>query len=810
MSNKLETLKQAFIAQKSLTSLMEYLEMAQKEMAWSEIVDALENWDGTSTPELDFYLGNALTETGRKSEGIKKLQAIIAINPNHFKAKKKLDELGSEQDGEKTAEIQKLKLIPLPQMKLEDTDGYKAARRRSITIIFSAAAILIIAVAAIIASFSGGSGIEKQLEEPQRYLYPMSFGDFEKRSEELKLLDNKLQKNDDAKIAIFYLTAFAAIDYNLFKQKEIVSQARFYYTLISKKEPIMGALYDYFENKTLDHPATRKNYLEANFPATLDEIKKADLSCPELNSGTLRNCYLSALLLYRTGEFERSSEIIKKILLGFPGYELAQKLDIAVRTGIAVKGKISIDKAEVERLKGLLVKWKKDSEERYLLGEDFLSLGKAAGSFDLEKEGFYLSCPGRYFCGTLIRDYIKRGFVSEAKKMALYIKEQKGGTRNDEDLRLVMITSKEDGDYGNCYFAFKELQQFFPDKFDNEALRAASICSEKEHYLEEAISYYEELNASENTPAMSAKIYELRYLLKNDPAMLAELKKLVDAAPDSLPLLYSYLKAVETKGDLKEIVPVLNSIYELEKENAKVAVVTRYFDNGAIMPAMEILAKNSGAPGFSLKLLDMYSLYLLFDEADSILKKGTVKEADAAKWKPLRDISKLISDESYESAITAIEKIEANQEKCSPPLLLLKAESYRRMGNTQRTFSMIDGMLECSKFYLPGLMFAAEISFYQGDVKRAEKGIAYILDNENYFSPVKNLYHNYLILLSGEILLNRGKERELITFLGKNLITSVPLSKKDQEKLQDLYDKLKRENKNQLEKYINRVFRTKR
>ena len=124
------------------------------------------------------------------------------------------------------------------------------------------------------------------------------------------------------------------------------------------------------------------------------------------------------------------------------------------------------------------------------------------------------------------------------------------------------------------------------------------------------------------------------------------------------------------------------------------------------------------------------------------------------------------------------------------------------MGDKQRTFAMIDAMLECNKYYLPALAFAAEITYYQGDLTKTQKGLNYILENEKYLSPGVFNYHNYLVLLNAEIMISDGGERKIVNYLKKNLMKNFPFGAREVDRVSDICDKLKEANKRYLVNFL--------
>ncbi len=150
-----------------------------------------------------------------------------------------------------------------------------------------------------------------------------------------------------------------------------------------------------------------------------------------------------------------------------------------------------------------------------------------------------------------------------------------------------------------------------------------------------------------------------------------------------------------------------------------------------------------------------------------------------------------------------LEKMDQGMEqKCFPPLLYLKAEAFRRAGNTQKTLSLRDGLLECDRTYFPGLLFAAEMAYYQGDISRAIISVTYLLDRETILWPGRPVYHNYLVLLLAEMSIVKGREKKALDLLTRSLDRTLPWGTREKEKLQDLYDKSKTVLKKRIEQII--------
>lgn len=71
MSRRLDTLKEQYISNPSLPSLIEYLEECKKEKLWETMIETVTGWNGSETPEIHFYKGVALLNTGKERKGQK-------------------------------------------------------------------------------------------------------------------------------------------------------------------------------------------------------------------------------------------------------------------------------------------------------------------------------------------------------------------------------------------------------------------------------------------------------------------------------------------------------------------------------------------------------------------------------------------------------------------------------------------------------------------------------------------------------------------------------------------------------------------
>ncbi len=812
MTKRLDALRQQYEKQPDLASLTEYLEQAYKENECRIIIDTVGSWQGGSTPELDFYVGAALLTLGRKAEALMRFQAVLEVNPNHFRAKKKLEEAGSTETAPDGAAAPKeLRQIRLPDLQTQETEHYQRIGKRNF--IIAAALIAALALAAVILVGEAKSGIEKLLPDPQATLWPLTYADFERRAEELRMTEQRFSSEDAPRKALFFLTAFALLDYNLFDRKEVATQARFYFTLTVEKDESMVRLMSYIDNNDPSSPLAQGHRLDMAWPGNKKELANYTAKPRDkVTDADLRAAWYDALLLYRGGKYDESLKLTDTLLAEFPMLELPQKLRVAAASrkaeeqDAAADSMRSLTDEQIAAFTAVLTRWKVESEERWLLAESYVALGAAAHDPLLEREGFYLGCPGRFFCNDILERFMTGGRTEDAKRMALYVKEKKGNAREAQDLRMVMRASYLDRDWGNCYFSFKELQQFFPGSIDRTVMLEGAECCEKENYLEEALELYEKTADPNGDPARAAKIAEMRYLLRHDVESAKELKALADKNPELAPVLDSYLTVLLKADNQAETSPVLDRIYKLTPPEKRLAVIDRYLQAGLVMRAVELMNENRDRREMRERLYNLYNHYFLFDEADAVA--GKAEFTTTPFWKALRTEYDRLTAETADSVAVKLEKMESEiQQKCFSPILYLKAEAFRRAGNTNKTFAMIDGMLECDRTYLPGLVFAAEISYYQGDKKRAVVGIKYLLEREKFLSPGRLVYHNYLVLLLAELYIGSGNEVRGLNFLMKNLDRTLPFGKREREKVQDIYDKSKIVLKKRIEKLIVERFR---
>ncbi len=810
MSKRLDTLHAAYEKAHDLSSLIEYLEQAYQENEHRLVIETLETWQKERTPEIDFYLGAALFGLGRHAEATERLKAVLAVNPHHFRARKKLEEIGTvgRTDEEAPATQKEGKQIRLPETPISETEHYRKAGHRTVALVLLLVMAATITVLLLIGERT--SGAEHLLEDPESALWPVSYPRFERRLEELRSLEQRFPEENAPRKAIFYLAALTLLDYRLFDREDLLTQVRFYYTLVASKDPAMTQLLDYIEGNDLSSPLAvghRRDTMAVNDPqkALTEHLPAVPSSVTTHN---LRAAWYDALLFYRAGRWDDALKTLDTVLAAFPDAELPQKLRVAAIARKAVEQNKAPDSAralteeETRHLTDLLSRWRAISEERYFLSEAYVALGRAANDLSLEKEGFYLGCPGQIFCTDLVVKFTERGRTEEAKRMALFIKEKKGLARTADDLLLVMRVAMRDGDFGNCYFSFKEIQQFFPTRIDEKTMRDGAFCCEKENYLEEALGLYEKIGDTAKDPTIEAKIAEMRYLLRREPQSAQTLKSLAEHNPDNPLILNSYLSVLLKGNNLVEISAVLERIYALTPAERRVAVIDRFLQAGLVARAAALLSENRDRREARERLYDLYNRYLLFREADAVAEKG--ESLATSFWTAFRAEYDRLNADTAATVAEALEKMEQgmDQQKCSPPLLYLKAEAFRRAGNTQKTLALRDGLLECDRTYFPGLLFAAEMAYYQGDISRAIVSVTYLLDRETVLWPGRPIYHNYLVLLLAEMSIVKGREKKALDLLTRSLDQTLPWGTREKEKLQDIYDKSKTVLKKRIEQIV--------
>ncbi len=805
MSRKLETLKERYLSSPSLTHLVELLEQCRKEEKWEDIIAVLDEWEGSETAEIHFYYGVSLLYMGKRDEGAERLLKVVRANPNHFNAKKELEKFNISQEDNTSSNVisnESLNRILKIENKIEDNSYYRKVRYRNFAILFVVAGIIIYFLLNLFKP-DATHGFGEKIKNPEKHFHSVNYNHYNRTIRDYKVLQIREDIGEPLKKAIFFMTAYAIMDYSLERERDDISQFKLFSTQISRDEYI-NSLIEYIEGRGTPFGTNVLHELEKKYPESLSRIKDLQIDMPvSVEKANLRESFYKALMLFRRGEFKESLQVTEKILDKFPDHELSNKLKILIKASSAIKERRPLK--DISGKKQMLEKYRVESAERSLYGEALYLLGKASEREDMIREAFYTVCPGKYFCEKTVLDFMNRGATAEASRMALFIKEQGDRTRGASDTKLVMVTSKANSDYGNCYFAFKELQQFFPESVDDAVIAAGAKCSEMNGYYEEAVKAYEIINKKSESPEITAKILRMKFIMNRDELYFNQLKALAGQNSENLAIQYSFLEALKRRGEISEIVPTLDKIYALETPENRKSVIEEYLENGAVMQAVNHL-KNGAEDSreYRIKLAEIYNRYMFFDHADKILKPG---EDHSEMWKFFKEQYLLLKQEEYEHILREVDKKLQTLGHCEPAFLYLKAEVFRRQGDRQRTLGMIDAMLECDRFYLPALVFAAEITYYQGDIQRATEGLAYILDHEKYFSPGDYYYRNYLVLLNAEIMVTMGRDAQLENYLRRNLIKSIPLGEKEMDKVNDISSKLKSSRQKGFKDYLRRNFK---
>ena len=805
MSRKLDTLKEKFLTSPTLTVLVEYLEQMKKEKMWDEIISVLESWNGSETPEVNFYRGLAYINTDRNEEGIVELKKVVQKNPNHFAAKRELEKLGAdrEEEDKKLGSDTDLSKVFVAKKTLETGEDYNDPIFRNLFLLLVFAGIILGAVYWFFIRENKAAFYETLLEDTGKNLISISYPEYVQRVKKFKIVDIKEEIDQPVKKSILYLTAFAMLDYHIRGEMNEVSQLKMYSTLVTEKGSSLQNLIDYVDGLAAPQGVQLYHKLESEYPKSKKQINRLDIRIPaKVTKANLRESFYLALMFFRKDDFNSAEMTIDKVLKVSPEYELAMKLRIMIKAGRSLRNNMMLQ--NVDDYLSTLDKWKNLSIERYYAGEARVLLGRASHRYDVERDGFYSVCPGRSFCKDIVKNFIRRGDTTEASRMALYMKEQKENRRDADDVELVMETSFLEGDYSNCYFSFRELQQFFPKAITEDVFKRGAQCSEKNGYFEEAVAAYEKINSKTPDPVITSKILKMKYQLSQEEMYFKQLEKLAAKNTDNKMIQYSFLEALKKKENLKKTIPVLENIYRLESDDRKIDIIKQYLRSGAVFQAVMHLHELKDKKAYRELLNVIYNRYMLFDKADEVLLNG---ELNDPLWMFFRKQVELNRNKEYQLVTKSIDKRMQTLNKCEPAFLYLLAESYRNMGDKQRTFGMIDSILECNPFYLPGLVFAAEITYYQGDLTKAKEGIDYILENEEFLSPGELYYHNYLILLNAEIMVKTGKENLIMGYLKKNLKKGFAFTEKEQEKVEDILEKLKLSKAVILERYLKNKFK---
>ncbi len=806
-SRRLTTLLEQWETDKSPALLVQILNQSLTEEEYALAYDLVTRFDGHFTPEIHFFAGEIAAKLDKHDEAIEHLLKVLESNPNHFKAKRLLDELGyndtqAEDDDEKEV-IESFKKIVIPDIPVDQTDSYRANRRKMFGILFFSI-LFVSALVALFVFWRPELRFFVAIDKPEETLYPLSWDDYQNRMTRLKEWVTKHKASNESRTTGFYLSAYSLIDFYLLdKDKDLLSTVRFYFALTREKTEQMKLLNRYIETKNAPEGLEYLNMLERNYPVSKDEINRYPVVVPkQIDNATVRQALYAALMLFRQNKLQKASSLISAILARFPNSEIAEKLSVLIAAKSVENNPTgTVDKEKVLRL---LRKFKTSSPERHLLSEAWVTLGRATGDFTVQEEGFYLGCPGSYWCAKVVNDFLRRKNIHQARRMAEYMKNKRGVSRDESDIKLVLRAAYADNDFGSCYFSYRELKQFFPRSIDKDTAFIAARCSENNGYFEEAEELYRSVGGQKPSPELAAKIAEMNWLVHEDASSLKTLADIYEKNKDNLAILRSYLAVVRKTKDVKRTLVLLDALFKKVSADERPRVIDMYIAVGANAPALKKLQTFKDEQWAQDKMYTIYCRNLQFNLADKLPHSDySYKPVCSA----LEQAWKLISEEQYDDARSMLTKLQNGAQQCDPAIIYLLAEIYRRRGESQLTFSMIDSMLECNKNYLPGLVFTAGIAFYQGDFTSAEKGIHYVFEHEDIFSVVPGYYHNELVLILGDMLISRGKTAQLLPFLKKNMLFRRALRPVEQDKLDDLYDKLSPRNRARLKRFILRNFK---
>ncbi|MCK5808660.1 hypothetical protein KAH37_06730 [bacterium] len=810
ISRRLTTLLTQWKQQQTPTLLIQILNQAINDEEYQLISDMIGEFQGVLTPEMRFFAGEALAKLDKKEEAFEHLLAVLESNPNHYKAKLLLDELGYQEETEEESSdkqaIKSFKDIMIPATPITETASYRSNRNRYIAVI--TVLIVIGSLLMVTLFWHKNKDFFINLEEPEATLYPLSWHEYQLQSAEIKQWVSRHKASENSRRASFYLSAFALIDNYLgAADKDLLSKVRFYFALTKKKSADMQHLNTYIEQKTASKGVEYFNMLESHYPKTLPDIMQQKIVVPkEITRKNIRKALYDTLMLLRQNKLKQSLTLVTTILKKkkFPNSEMAQKLLVLIQANSLKKdSSYTIDK---EALLTILKRWKTESPERHLLSEAWATLGTVTDDIEMVEEGFYLGCPGSFWCDDTITTFLTKKEVSRARRMAEYMKSKRGINRQASDIILVLKTAFADDDFGSCYFSYKELKQFFPATIDSPIAKIAAICSENNGYYEEAEELYRLVGGDDAPPIIAAKIEEMSWLVHEDDESLERLKEIYKKNSKNIDVLQSYLTVVTQGNDIRKTIELLDTLFDKVAATKKRAVINHYIAVGAISRVIEQLETVKSEPWAQDKLHEILCSNMQFP--------APPVKVDAPHFSYQKTCDVLIkswddiTSEKFDDAIKSLTKEHKRTKTCDPALFYLLAEAYRHKGESQLTFAMIDSMLECNKHYLPGLVFTAGIAFYQGDLHAAEKGIKYILAHEDIFSVKSKLYHNELVLIQADMLISRGKSSEMMPFLRKNIIKGTPIRQAEREKFNDLYDKLKPNEKARLMRFIKRSFKT--
>ena len=807
-SRRLTTLLEQWKKEETPTLLIQILSQAFNDEEYQLVSDMIDGFKGTLTPEMRYLAGESLAKLDKKESSIEHLLVVLESNPNHFKAKQLLEELGYQEEKEENVSdkkaIESFKDILLPTTPIHETASYRSNKRKYL---FAVTILIVIAATLVITLFwQKNKDFFIDIENPVETLYPLAWSDYQVKMANIKRWVSRHKASENSRTASFYLSAYTIIDnYLITTDRELLSKVRFYFALTQTKTREMKRLNSYIENRTAPDGIEYLNMLECNYPQTKADIMQQKVEpIAIISHANLREALYATLILLRQEHLTQAHNLVTKILAVYPRNEIAEKLFVLIQAYSLKKNSSYI--INKDSLLQTLTRLKIESPERHLLSEAWMAIGKSTNDLAMIEEGFYLGCPHSYWCDNTIRYFLAKKEVTLARRMAEYMKSKRGLNRKASDIQLVLETAFAEDDFGSCYFSYKELKQFFPNSINYEIAKIAAICSENNGYYEEAEELYLIVEKAQPSPEAEAKIEEMRWLVHEDEDSFNHLKKLHKKNPENIKILRSYLTVVIKGNDIREAISLLDILFNKIDSSKQQAIIDQYVTIGAISHALKKLKGMKTAPWIQDKMYEILCANMQFSIANALEKPQelTYKKTCVV----LENSWKLIQEERYDDAIEMLSDEHKRAQTCDPSLFYLLAEAYRHRGDSQLTFSMIDRMLECNKNYLPGLVFTAGIAFYQGDLHAAEKGIDHILEREDLFTVIPGFYHNELVLIQGDMLISRGKINMLMPFLRKNILKGRKIRDAEQAKIDDLYDKLKSNEKERLMRFIKRSFKS--
>ncbi|HSW59537.1 MAG TPA: hypothetical protein VLJ60_01995, partial [bacterium] len=281
MSRRLDTLKEQYILNPTLPSMIEYLEECKKEKLWETMVETVTGWNGSETPEIHFYKGIALLNTGKREEGAEELRKVIRHNPNHFAAKKEIENFGisdSQDAGSVQGSNDALKKILVIEPRLENSEHYRNLKYKNMFL------LMLIASAALLFAYfmlreNRTDKYKKMLEDPEINFTSLTYSDYMNRIRDLKIIDIRENIGDPLKKSILWILSYAVLDFHIDSQEEL-SQFKMFSTLVSAKEKPLEMITNYIESGVVPQGTELFHKLDADYPGSANEIALLKIDDP--------------------------------------------------------------------------------------------------------------------------------------------------------------------------------------------------------------------------------------------------------------------------------------------------------------------------------------------------------------------------------------------------------------------------------------------------------------------------------------------------------------------------------------------------